>query len=78
MKSIRCVYVTVVEDDQNTSFSSIATTPRCRGGRYSFPFIAPLYPWNVPYIAECFKVFGMTRSGIELKSPERLANIQSF
>ena len=32
---------------------SIATTLRCRGGRYSFPTIAPLYPWNVPYIAEC-------------------------
>ena len=23
---------------------SIASTPRCRGGRYSFPWIAPLYP----------------------------------
>ncbi len=23
---------------------SIATTPRCRGERYSFPWIAPLYP----------------------------------
>ena len=23
---------------------SIATTPRCRGGRYSFPWIAPHYP----------------------------------
>ena len=22
----------------------IATTPRCRGGRYSFLWIAPLYP----------------------------------
>ena len=32
---------------------SIATTPRCRGGHYSFPWIAPLYPWYVPYIAEC-------------------------
>ena len=31
----------------------IATTPRCRGGRYSFPSIAPLYPRYVPYIAEC-------------------------
>ena len=26
---------------------SIATTPRCRGGRYSIPRIAPLYPWTV-------------------------------
>ena len=23
---------------------SVATTPRCRGGHYSFPWIAPLYP----------------------------------
>ena len=43
---------TVVEGDQKTLFS-IATTPRCRGGRYSFPRIAPLNPWYVPYIAEC-------------------------
>ena len=34
---------TVVEGDQKSPFS-IATTPRCRGGRYSFPWIAPLYP----------------------------------
>ena len=33
------------------SFST-ATTPRCRGGCYSSPWIAPLYPWYVPYIAE--------------------------
>ena len=32
----------------------IATTPcRCKGGRYSFPSIAPLYPWSLPYNAEC-------------------------
>ena len=35
--------VTVVEGDQKAPFS-IATTLRCRGGRYSFPWIAPLYP----------------------------------
>ena len=35
--------VTVVEGDQKAPFS-IATTPRCKGGRYSFPRIAPLYP----------------------------------
>ena len=34
---------TVVEGDQKASFS-IATTPRCRGGHYSFPWIALLYP----------------------------------
>ena len=35
--------VTVVEGDQKASLS-IATTPRCKGGRYSFPWIASLYP----------------------------------
>ena len=29
------------------------TLQECRGGHYSFPCIAPLYPWYVPYIAEC-------------------------
>ena len=42
----------VVEGDQKAPIS-IATTPRCRGGRYSFPWIASLYPRYVPYIAEC-------------------------
>ena len=31
---------------------TIASTLRCRGGCYSFPWIAPLYPWYVPYIVE--------------------------
>ena len=35
--------VTVVEGDPKVPIS-IATTPRCSGGRYSFPWIAPLYP----------------------------------
>ena len=43
---------TVVEGAQKAPFS-IATTPRCRGGRYSFPWIASLYPRYVTYIAEC-------------------------
>ena len=43
---------TVVESDP-TSLFSIATTPRCRGDRYSFPWIAPLYSWSVLYNAEC-------------------------
>ena len=38
---------TVVEGDKKALFS-IDTIPRCRGGRYSFPGIAPLYPWYVP------------------------------
>ena len=42
--------VTVVKDNQKAPFS-IATT-RGAGGRYSFPWIAPLYPRYVPYIAE--------------------------
>ena len=43
---------TVVEGDPKAPFS-IATTPSCEGGRYSFPWIAPLYPRYVPFIAEC-------------------------
>ena len=35
--------VTIVEGDQKAPFS-IATTLRCRGGCYSSPWIAPLYP----------------------------------
>ena len=35
--------VTIVKGNQKAPFS-IATTPRCRGKRYSFPWIAPLYP----------------------------------
>ena len=38
--------------DQKAPFS-IATTPRCRRWRYSFPRIVPIYLWYVPYIAEC-------------------------
>ena len=34
---------TIVEGDPKAPIS-IATTPRCRGGRYSIPRIAPLYP----------------------------------
>ena len=42
----------IVESDQGAPFSE-ATTPRRREGRYSFPWIAPLYSWYVPYNAEC-------------------------
>ena len=41
----------VVEGDLKTPFS-IATTPRCRWGRYSFLLIALLYPWSLHYNAE--------------------------
>ena len=43
---------TLVEGDPKAPFS-IATTPRCRGGCYSFPWIALLYPCSTPYNAEC-------------------------
>ena len=35
--------VTVAKGNPKAPFS-IATTPRCKGGRYSFSWIAPLYP----------------------------------
>ena len=43
---------TLVEGDPKSPFS-IAITLSRRGGHNSFPLIAPLYPWNVPYNAEC-------------------------
>ena len=39
--------VTLVESDPKAPLS-IATTQRCRGGCYSTPWIAPLYPWFLP------------------------------
>ena len=36
----------VVKVDQKAPFS-IATTPKCSGGCYSFPWIATLYPWYI-------------------------------
>ena len=43
--------MTLVEDDLKAPFS-IATTPKCRGGRNSVPWIAPLYPWSISYNTE--------------------------
>ena len=68
--------VTIVEGDLKAPFS-IATTPKCMGGRYSFPWVAPIYSWYVPNNAvlskeassTIFWVFGMTRPGIEPRSP---------
>ena len=40
------------EGDLKASFSK-ATTPRCKGGHYSIPWIALLYPWSVPYNSKC-------------------------
>ena len=70
--------MTVVEGDQKAPFS-IATTQRCRGGPYFFPWIAPLYPWYVLYIAECQTrrcqvPFLESWPGIEPRSPGPLAN----
>ena len=71
---------TIVEGDLKAPFS-VATTSRCWEGRYSFPWIAPLYPWSIPYnavkqgsIKYHFWVFGMTRLGIEPQSSGPLAN----
>ena len=44
---------TLVEDELKAHFST-ATTPRCRGGHHSIPWIAPFYPWSLPYNAECY------------------------
>ena len=44
---------TAVEGDPKAPFS-IATTPKCRRGRYSFPWITSLYSWYVPYNAEYY------------------------
>ena len=67
----------VVEGDQKDPFS-IVSTPRCRGGRYSFPWIAPLplirtwYCWvlSKEVSSTIFKVFGMSRPGIEVSEFE--------
>ena len=73
---------TIVEGNPKALFL-IATTPRCRGERFSFPWIVPLYSWSIPFNAECsarrhqvpfFWVFGMNRPGIEPGSPGPLAN----
>ena len=45
--------VILVKGDPKAPFS-IATTPRCRGGHYSISWITPLYPWSLPYSAECW------------------------
>ena len=61
--------MTVVKAADPKAPFSIATTPGCKEWRYSCPWIAPLYPWNVPcnteYLSKevsstTFGVFGMT------------------
>ena len=61
---------TVVEGDAKAPFS-IATSRRCRGGRYSFPLI--MLSVKQGGIKYHFCVFGMTWPGIEPRSPEPLS-----
>ena len=72
----------IVEGDSKAPFL-IATTPSCRGGHYFFPWISPLYPWSIPYNAECkarrhqvpfFESLVWLDLEIELRSPGPLAN----
>ena len=65
------------------AFFSIATTPRCRGRRYSFPRITllTLDPYLIMLTVKqisiknhFFLVFGMTRPVIEPRHPGPLAN----
>ena len=72
---------TIVKGVPKAPFS-IATTPRCRGGRYSFPGLLhfTLDPYLIMLsvkqggIKYHFWAFGMTRPGIEPRSPGPLAN----
>ena len=71
---------TVVEGNQGAP-SSIGTTPRCWGGRFSFPWIAcfALDPYLLlPSVKQGgikyhLKIFGMTRPGIEPRPTGPLA-----
>ena len=51
--------MTLVEDEQKAPFS-IVTTPRYRGGRNSFPWIDPLYPWYARYNSDLSKAASST------------------
>ena len=50
--SLGILDATIVEGNLTAPFS-LATKMRGRRGRNSFLWIAPLYPWYVPYNAEC-------------------------
>ena len=52
----RIKLVTLVEGDPKAPFL-IATTPKCRGGRSSFLWIAPVYPWSLPYSASIHTLY---------------------
>ena len=42
----------LVEGDLKAPIS-IATTPKCKEGRNSIPWIAPLYSWSLHYNTDC-------------------------
>ena len=46
MCKVKVKLATIVEGDPKAPFS-IATTPSCRGGCYSFSWIVPLYPYLI-------------------------------
>ena len=46
-----CIYISWRPSDLKAPFS-IATTLRCKGGFYSFPWIASFYPRYISYNAE--------------------------
>ena len=51
-RTVKVKMATGVEGDQKAPFS-IAISPRCKGGSYSFPWMPTFYSRYVPYIAEC-------------------------
>ena len=68
----------VVEGDPKAPLS-IATTLRCRGGRYFFPWIATLY-WVLSKVASStvFESLVWLRPGIEPRSRGPMANTLMF
>ena len=77
---------TLVEGDSKAPFL-IATTPRCRGGCYSFSWIALFYPWSLPYNAECwarrhqvpfFKFLVWLSLGLNLGHPDHWQTLYSL
>ena len=65
--------MTLIKGDLKAPFS-IATTPRCRGGRYPFDPYLIMLSVQQGGIKHHFWVFGMTRPGIKLRFRGPLAN----
>ena len=53
MQPYELVKLAIVVEGKPKAPFSIATTPKSKEECNSFPWIAPLYPWSVPYSAEC-------------------------